>query len=79
MEYNATMATHWKITPPQNKSTASAEGMRCAGVAIDAEELELEKLSRGATRHARESMRLIDAQKAEFCRKQMLKDILSTR
>ena len=53
--------------------------MRCAGVAIDAEELELEKLSKGATRIARESMRLIDAQKAEFCRKQMLKDILSTR
>lgn len=79
MGYNATMETHWKITPPQNKATASADGTRCAGVAIDAEELELEILSRGATRIARESMRLIDAQKAESCRKQMLKDILSTR
>ena len=73
------MATHWKITPPQNKATASADGVRCAGVANDAEELELEKLSRGATRIARESMRLIDTQKADSCRKQMLKDILSTR
>ena len=79
MGYNASMATHWKITPPRSKGNAAADETRCAGVSIDAEELELEKLSRGATKIARESMRLIDAQKAESCRKQMLKDILTAR
>lgn len=45
----------------------------------DEEEQELAKLSKAATAAARESLKLIDARKAEACRKQMLKELLSAK
>lgn len=73
------MAGHWKITVAK-ESVHSCTGERLVvAQRADAEDAELERLSKGATRVARESMRLIDAKKAELCRKQMLKDILTAR
>ena len=73
------MAGQWKITFAQKADDSDADNLRFAMQQADSEDAELEKLSKGATRVARESMRHIDAKKAESCRKQMLKDILASR
>ena len=74
------MSKQWKITFAYNTPGGSPQN---EGNAIpvwnDDEEPELAKLSKAATAAARESLKLIDARKAEACRKQMLKELLSAK
>lgn len=75
MGYNASMATKWKVTAAYKPQQDNGAGVNTQ----DAEEPELEKLSRGATLVARESMKLLDAQKAQACRQQMIQELLSAK
>ena len=74
------MSKQWKITFAYNTPGGSSQK---EGDSVppsnDDEEQELAKLSKAATAAARESMKLIDAQKAEACRRQMLKELLSAK
>ena len=79
MIYNMNMATKWKVTSVQTTSSAMCNKGAEGAVWRDAEDGELEKLSRGATVVARESMKRINAQKAQDCRKQMLQELLSAK
>ena len=79
MIYNVSMATKWKVTSvhistPTNKGKGSGDI-----VWHDTEEGELEKISRGATLVARESLKGINVQKAQDCRKRMLQELLSAK
>ncbi len=79
MIYNASMATKWKVTSVSPADAASDARSGSGVVWRDTEESELEKLSRGATEVARESMKRIDAQKARACRKKMLQELMAAR
>ena len=79
MEYNADMATCWKVYAPAKKA---ADGVRPDSQSNrweDTEAAELEKLARKATETARQSMKYINADKAEACRKQLLQEMKEAR
>ena len=73
------MATCWKVYAPTNKAEKGAPLAAASGRWEDTEIIELEKLARKATETARQSMQHINADKAEACRKQLLKEMKEAR
>ena len=75
LAYNADMATNWKIYKPADGSAETIGTGSSVSKWEDTEVTELTKLARSATETARKSIRLINAAKAEACRKQLLQEM----
>ena len=75
MAYNASMATNWKIYKPAESTDKAAVERFSVSKWEDSEVAELTKLARSATETARQSIKLINAAKAEACRKQLLQEM----
>ena len=79
MAYNGRMATSWKIYQHTDASPAGEGKGTLSAKWDDTEAAELVKLARGATETARQSIKLINAAKAEACRKQLLQEMKGAR
>lgn len=69
------MATYWKVYAPAEKAADRTRPDSQSNRWEDTEVAELEKLARQATAAARQSMKFINADKAEACRKQLLREM----
>ena len=74
LEYNAALAMCWKVFAPAVKTAGGACPDSQSNRWEDSEIAELEKLARQATKAARQSMKLINTDKEEACRKQLLRE-----
>lgn len=73
------MATKWKITSVYDDNRVPCSKKGSVRAWTDTEEPELEKLAKGATAVARESMKHINVEKARACRRKMIQELLSAK